>query len=255
MRWLLLGFGEVGSCFAEALRVAGDPVRVYVRRPDAISARGEALGVELASQPHGHDADVVLSCVWAGAAEDVARQAAGTAAAYVDATNAGIAATERMAASVAGFHKAAILAPVARHGARTPMLLAGPRADELAAALNERGFNVRAVGPEPRQAAAIKILRSVATKCIVALLHDMQAAAARYGVEDQVLESAGEFFATEPFADLARTLLRQSGLHAERLAGEMDEVAEALRVAGVSERVPDLAREVFREIAAKGGLT
>jgi 3-hydroxyisobutyrate dehydrogenase-like beta-hydroxyacid dehydrogenase len=148
-----------------------------------------------------------------------------------------------------GFHKGAILAPVARHGAKVPMLLAGPRADETALALNERGFKVRAVGPKPEMAAAIKILRSVATKCIVALLYDMTEAAAHYGVEDQVLESAGEFFATEPFPALARTLLKQSGIHAQRLAGEMDEIAEALRAAGLSERVPELARQVFAEIA------
>ena len=241
MRWAIIGYGEVGSRFAEALRRGGHEVRAYARHPRA------ELTPTLAAALDG--AGAILSCVLASAAEEVASQACTGSAPYVDVTNVGIEATQRLSA-LPGFHKGAILAPVARHGAGSPMLLAGPQAGELAAALNQAGFNVRAVGPEPRQAAAIKILRSVATKCIVALLHDMQTAAAAYGVEDGVLESAGEFFGTEPFAELARTLLRQSGLHAERLAGEMDEIAEALRLAGVSERVPDLAREVFREIAA-----
>jgi 3-hydroxyisobutyrate dehydrogenase-like beta-hydroxyacid dehydrogenase len=247
--WALIGLGEVGGAFAAQLRAHGDDVRAYVCHPEAARDRARALGVELTPTLARavRDAGVVLSCVWAGAAEDVSGEAA-TSAPYIDVTNAGMAATERMASGVPGFHKAAILAPVARHGAQAPMLLAGPRAEELASLLNECGFNVRAVGADPRRAAAIKILRSVATKCIVPLLGDMMAAAEHYGVAGEVLDSAAEFFATEPFADLARTLLKQSALHAERLAGEMDEIAEALRLAGVSERVPDLARDVFREI-------
>lgn len=251
--WGLIGFGEVATHFAKQLRASGEQVQVYARAPNTVKDQAEHLGIQLtpdlATLIRG--ANVVISCVWATAAEDVARQTAkaGIDISYVDVTNAGIAATQRMTETLPGFHKAAILAPVMRHGASAPMLLAGPTANELAEAFNRHGFNVRAVGAEPRQAAAIKILRSVATKCIVALLHDMETAAAHYGVADQVLESAGEFFATEPFADLARTLLRQSAVHAERLAGEMDEIAEALRLAGVPERAPALAKQVFQEIA------
>ncbi|HEX6511943.1 MAG TPA: DUF1932 domain-containing protein, partial [Chloroflexota bacterium] len=149
------------------------------------------------------------------------------------------------------FHKASIMAPVARHGAQAPILLAGPQAMQLSGALNARGFNARPVGTEPRQAVAIKILRSLVTKCIVALLHDMTEAGRRYGIEAQLLDSAAEFFAAEPFPELARTLLRQSEVHAERLAQEMDEIAEALAQAGVPDRVPALAREVFQEIARR----
>jgi 3-hydroxyisobutyrate dehydrogenase-like beta-hydroxyacid dehydrogenase len=240
MRWAIIGYGEVGSRFAEALRSSGQEVRAYARhpRPELTNTLDEAI----------ERADVIISAVLASAAEEVAGQACDGRAPYIDVTNVGIEATQRMSA-LPGFHKGAILAPMARHGATSPMLLAGPQAEELAERLNGCGFNVRAVGAEPRQAAAIKILRSLATKCIVALLHDMTRAAEAYGVADQVLESAGEFFAAEPFPDLARTLLKQSSIHAERLAGEMDEIAEALRAVGGPERVPDLAREVFLEIA------
>jgi 3-hydroxyisobutyrate dehydrogenase-like beta-hydroxyacid dehydrogenase len=264
MKFTLIGFGEVGSRFAAALLEGGQAVRayvrhpeklqtltVYVRHPEKLQGSGGVRVVDsLSAALEG--ADVVISAVWASAAEEVAEQACRGAAAYIDVTNVGIEATQRMS-RLPGFHKGAVLAPVARHGAKSPMLLAGPEAERLAGILNASGFNVRAVGTEPRQAAAIKILRSVATKCIVALLHDMTEAARAYGVEDQVLESAGEFFATEPFADLARTLLRQSAIHAERLAGEMDEIGEALRAVGGPERVPDLAREVFLEIARQSG--
>jgi 3-hydroxyisobutyrate dehydrogenase-like beta-hydroxyacid dehydrogenase len=251
MRWTIIGFGEVGSRFGEALRRAGAEVRTFVRHPEAARERAGELGIELAPDLASavRAADVVISCVWATAAEEVAQQAA-AGGPYIDVTNVGIEATQRMS-SLPGFHKGAILAPVARHGAKSPMLLAGSKADELAELMNQHGFNVRAVGKDPRQSAAIKILRSVATKCIVALLHDMQQAAEKYGVADQVLESAGEFFATEPFPELARTLLRQSAIHAERLAGEMDEIAEALRAVGGPDRVPELARQVFEEIARR----
>ncbi|HLG70450.1 MAG TPA: DUF1932 domain-containing protein [Chloroflexota bacterium] len=250
MKFTLIGLGEVGSRFAAALLSAGHEVAGYVRNPEKVEIQGVRLAGSTAEAIQG--ADVVISAVWASAAEEVAAQACDGRTAYVDVTNVGIEATHRMS-GLPGFHKGAILAPVARHGARAPMLLAGPEAERLAGILNGCGFNVRAVGTEPRQAAAIKILRSIATKCIVALLHDMTDAARAYGVEDQVLESAGEFFATEPFPDLARTLLKQSAIHAERLAGEMDEIAEALREVGGPERVPDLAREVFLEIARQSG--
>jgi 3-hydroxyisobutyrate dehydrogenase-like beta-hydroxyacid dehydrogenase len=245
MKFGLIGFGEVGSRFAEELRAAGADVSVHVRHPEAVRQRAGELGVALSSELT--DADMLISAVWVSAAEEVA-SARVTGKPYIDVTNVGIEATRRMSA-LPGFHKGAILAPVARHGAKSPMLLAGPQAQELAELLNAHGLNVRAVGPKPEQAAAIKILRSVATKCIVALLHDMTHAADAYGVNDQVLESAGEFFASEPFPDLARTLLKQSDIHAERLAGEMDEIVEALRTAGCSDRVPELARQVFQEIA------
>jgi len=247
--WGFIGFGEVGTRFARAVLEHSGKVRVFVRKPDAVLDRDIEVCGSIAELVRA--SDMVVSCVWPGAAVEVAKQAAmaEAPALYLDVNNVGIPACNAMEQTLGlAFHKGAVLAPVARHGAQAPMLVAGPRADELTQALNAHGFKARSVGSKPAQSAAIKILRNLVTKCIVAPLADLLAAAEYYGISDEVLASAGEFLSAEPFPELARMLMIQSKTHARRLAEEMDEVAEALVTAGVSDRVPLLAKQVFQEM-------
>jgi 3-hydroxyisobutyrate dehydrogenase-like beta-hydroxyacid dehydrogenase len=127
----------------------------------------------------------------------------------------------------ARFVDVALLSPVASRGVRTPALASGEAAEDFAALVNPLGMEVVAMGGQPGQAAAQKLLRSVVLKGMAALLLEALRAARAAGVEQwlwrnvvEQLESADEAFAVR--------LLEGTGRHAERRVHEMDAVVELL---------------------------
>ena len=244
-----IGFGEAGGILGAAFAQQGCLVRAYDILLDADGARAAMLaklgkaGVDpaftLADALRG--AKLVISAVTATAARDVVRDAAPllqSGQIFLDinsiSPDAKRANALQIEASGAAYVEAAVMAPVPPQGLRTPMLLGGPRAAELAAALGALGMNTTAVATDIGVASAIKMCRSVMIKGIESLAVECLRAARHYGAEDAVLASlAATFPAMGWTAGQPDYLVSRVAEHGRRRAAEMREVAATVAAAGV----------------------
>lgn len=244
----LLGFGEVGQALAEDLHRTGIGVRAWdIRFPDPESPPSRALrrlpfvAAAAAATDLASGCSLVVSAVTA--AEDPAATASILpglpAGSYVmDLNSVAPATRERCASLVASararYVEAAVMSPIHPRGIASPILLGGPDANEFLPLAHSAGFSGASVcSPSLGVASATKMCRSVIIKGIEALFAESMLAARHYGVEDAVLESLRDLWATRDPRDLATYMIARSIEHGERRAEEMREVAITVRDAGV----------------------
>jgi 3-hydroxyisobutyrate dehydrogenase-like beta-hydroxyacid dehydrogenase len=136
-------------------------------------------------------------------------------------------------------------------GLRTPALASGAAAEELAALLRSLGMDVVAIGDQPGQAAAQKLLRSVVLKGMAALLIETLRAAEAAGVERWLWQNLVEQFTSADEAFAVR-LLEGTARHAERRIHEMEDVVELLEELGQDPAMSAATREVLASVARLG---
>jgi 3-hydroxyisobutyrate dehydrogenase-like beta-hydroxyacid dehydrogenase len=236
-----IGFGEVGQTFAKGL-LGTDSVRLAAYdllfdRPDKrceLIARAETLGVRVAADAAdaGRGARVVVSAVTAAAAREVAETAARwlqPGQIFLDINSASPGTKERAAGAVgaagAQFVEGAVMAAVAGHGLKVPILAGGTAAQTAADLLNPLGMNLTPVATEIGRASATKLARSIVMKGIEAALVQCAAAARRWDVEAEVLASLQQSY---PGVDWKKQVAHA----AERVARHGIRRAEEMREAG-----------------------
>jgi 3-hydroxyisobutyrate dehydrogenase-like beta-hydroxyacid dehydrogenase len=238
-----LGFGEVASRFAGRLRERGARVLAYdvlletARGRDTLGARSVGPPPELLPLATLiAQADIVLSTVTTDVALRVANDCVpllGAGQLYVD-LNATSPSVKRETASViarsgADFVEGAILSAVAVAGADSKVLLCGARAAEAVAVLSQRGLNVHAYGTEIGKASSFKMLRSVFSKGVEALLIECLLAARRAGVEDALWEEIVATMDAASFRDVGGNWVRTHATAHGRRYHEMLQVMDVLR--------------------------
>jgi 3-hydroxyisobutyrate dehydrogenase-like beta-hydroxyacid dehydrogenase len=250
----VLGLGEAGSAIAGDLVAAGVSVRGFD------PAAGDApAGVELVADARAAAAgsDVVLSVNAATVAVEVARSAAGglgPGQVFADLNTAG-AALKRTVAEVvdatgAAFADVALMTPVPGRGLRTPALVSGVGADELARLLGPLGMPIEVLGAEPGAAATRKLLRSVFTKGLAAACIESTRAARAAGCEEWMRAEIADVLAGADAALLER-LLTGSERHATRRIHEVRDARELLGELGVEPRVSAAAEGWLAELEAE----
>jgi len=238
-----VGFGEVASRFAKRLHERGATViasDVFLDRPagrDALVARAAGTPVEFSALRRMiARADIVLSTVTTDVALAAAKQCVPLLRKrqiYVD-LNATAPAVKRETAAVvaqsgADFVEGAILSAVGVAGADAKVLLCGPRADDASATLSRLGLNVHAYGTEIGKASSFKMLRSVFSKGIEALLIECLLAGRRAGVEQALWQEIVATMDAASFDDVGGNWVRTHATAHERRHHEMRQVAEVLR--------------------------
>ena len=231
MRIAVVGLGEAGRLYAEGFadlgaQVSGfDPVAAEdptgVRRDSSIA---EAVG----------DADVVISLVGAAFAKAVLDESLGFMAAdavFADFNTGAPAQKAELAAAAAAaqrrFADVAVMAPVPRAGAKTPLLASGDGAERLVSAWSQLGIPVTAVGPDAGTAAGLKMLRSVFMKGLAAVVLEAASAAEIAGSREWMLaEMASELGPDGPA--LIERLTDGTRQHAGRREHEMRDAADYL---------------------------
>src|SRR3954469_22291380 len=219
----VLGLGEAGTAIAGDLASEGADVRGWDPRPEAgdgIARSGDPGSAALGS-------DVVLSVNAAEVALDAARAVRESLAdgqVFADLNSAGAPLKRELAALIepsgALFADVALMAPVPGRGLRTPALVSGAGAELFAQRMGALGMPVEVVGPEPGQAAARKLLRSVFMKGLAASAIEALAAAAAAGCEDWLREEIVAVL-TSADAQLLDRLESGSRTHAARRVQEM----------------------------------
>jgi 3-hydroxyisobutyrate dehydrogenase-like beta-hydroxyacid dehydrogenase len=245
----LIGFGEVGGIFGHDFSTAGIHVSIYDILLNTEASRTAMLSKAQRCNVRACDtleasilgADLVISAVTASSAASVARQAVPflrSGQIYLD-INSVSPETKReiartLSESAATFVEAAVMAPVAPHRIKVPMLLGGAHASGAANVLHGIGMDVKPVSEQVGVASAIKMCRSIIIKGLEAITVESMFTARRYGAEKLVLESLA---ATYPQMGWTTTLpdylIGRVAEHGKRRAAEMREAAQAVTDAGL----------------------
>jgi len=267
MRVTFVGFGEVAAAFSAALAARGAEIAahdVLMTAPDGIGLlRSRAGSVPVAFQPLRealHDAAFVLSTVTTSVARTAAENCAPhlkPGQVYLDLNATEPQAKKEMApiieASGAKFVEGALLGAVGVTGAKTEILLGGPHARAVEETLTGTlGLNARFYSEEIGNASMFKMLRSVFSKGMEALLIEFLVAAERAGLREDLWNEVVTLFASQPFEKVALNWVRShSGAHGRR-RHEVGQVADVLRGLGVEPVMTSATHRIFERSGQVG---
>src|SRR5215468_4252286 len=168
-----IGFGEAGQAIASGLRETGIermaawdilfPEQTGTKLKEAAGS----LGVRVASSARdaARETDMIISAVTAASSVDAARSVASDLAGnpyYLDINSVSPGRkqeTAKLLGERARYIDVAVIAAIYRARHRTPLLIAGPHAEEISPLLRELEMELSVVGPETGSAAAIKMIR------------------------------------------------------------------------------------------------
>jgi 3-hydroxyisobutyrate dehydrogenase-like beta-hydroxyacid dehydrogenase len=262
-----VGFGEVAARFGEALSQGGAQVLAYdvlLDRPEGVQAlaarvRGKAPAfVPLPQLLAG--AEIVLSTVTTDVALAAARSCAPhlrKGQAFVDLNATAPAVKRDIAALVAptgaDFVEGAILPAVGVMGAKSQVLVCGAAAARVAQALNAAGLNFSPYGEEIGRASTFKLMRSIFSKGLEALLVECLLAGRRAGVGDDLWREIVATIDAKSFEEVGGNWVRTHGTAHARRWHEMVQVAELLRELGVDAPMTGATVALF-ERSTRAGL-
>ncbi len=243
----MLGFGEAGSAFAVALAAAGARVYSYDLRweceDETASSERRAAHPEIEFCGLAEllaAAEILLSTV----TTDAALEAAGACLpgllpgqVYCDLNSTSPRVKRELDALLApagvSFVEGAILGAIGIGGARTRILLGGGGARSLAEKLNALGLDTEAYSDEIGKASAFKMLRSVFSKGLEALLVEFLMAGRKAGLEQHLWREVTELMGGERFDSVARNWVCSHAVAHERRLHEMRQVGELLDELGL----------------------
>ncbi len=261
-----IGFGEAGQAIASGLRetgierIAAWDILFPVPEGARLKAAGEKFGVRLATSAADavRDTDLIVSAVTAAssfeAAQSVADHLAGNPY-YLDINSVSPGRKQETAKLLDGrarYVDVAVIAPIhpARH--KTPLLIAGPHAEEISPLLRELEMQLSIVPGETGKAAAIKMIRSVMIKGMEALSLECFLAASRAGLLEEVTASLKNNYPTLDFTKIADYNIERMASHGERRAAEMEESAVTLRELGLDPLMVEATVARQREMGTLG---
>ena len=242
-----IGFGEVASVFSEALGARGAEVAahdVMMDRPgglDTLRTRDRTGGMRFLPLPGlVAGVDCVLSTVTTSVAVAAARNAAAhlrPGQTYVD-LNATAPTIKREVAAIvsatgAHFVEGAILGAIGVTGAQTKILIGDERGEQSAEMLTRLGLNTVFYSREIGKASTFKMLRSVFSKGLEALLLEYLVAGKRAGIQDDLWQEIVELFTQNSFERVATNWIQTHATAHERRYHEVVQVAAVLRELGL----------------------
>jgi len=253
-----VGFGEVGSTFSKAMAEKGALIHVYdglisqEGGEEVIRSRIQADGIYI--QPLVEvvaRSEYVLSTVTTQAARDVARTCAPhlrTGQIYVDLNSTSPAVKVEIGHIVepsgAHFVEGAILGAVGTAGAKVRLLVAGDKGPEVAETLKTLGLNASFYSPDIGKPAAFKMLRSIFSKGLEALVLEMMIAGRRAGIGKDLWADITGFMTDNPFGRAAANWIQTHAVAYERRYYEMVQVIETMQEINI-EPIMTSATEAF----------
>lgn len=233
----LLGLGEAGRLYAADLAAAG--ARVLGYDPYATFAHHSVRQVEDLAEAVA-DADIVISLVGASAAQAVAAQAlphmrAGAVLADFNTASPGVKSAIAEQAHGAGvlFADVAVLAPVPRAGARTPLMVSGTGARAMEGSLAPLGVPADVIDEPAGAAAGRKLLRSVFMKGLAGVVIETAEAGRSAGSEDWVKAQMADELGPDGAA-LVERLISGSHAHSARRKHEIQDALDYVKELGLA---------------------
>ncbi len=242
-RFGIIGLGEAGGAIAAGLVSAGATVVGYDATPNpVVHERCRSVGVTVVKDVEAlaADADLTICLTSAKVAVSVAEALAPFLTQrhiYSDWNSASPEVKHQIADLVeargAMFVDGAVMAAVPPQRHAVPVLLSGNGAAAFMAAVDGLGMQLENLGPEPGQASAVKMFRSLLVKGLEALLVECIVGADRYGAARRVLTSMNGTLPTEDWNELTTYLVTRAVQHGHRRAEELRQVTVTLAEAGV----------------------
>lgn len=242
-----IGFGEVASIFSKPIRENGVAVAAYDillsqgKGREMLQKRVQAEGIQfLPLAEVVENTGYVLSTVTTHVARAVAQECAALlkpGQIYVDLNSTApcikVEVGEIIQPSGADFVEGAILGAVGATGARTHILTGGTRGKEVAETLTRLGLHVSYYSREIGKASMFKMLRSIFSKGVEALLLELLIAGKRGGIAKDLWSDIVEFMARNPFDLVASNWVQTHAVAYERRYHEMVQVRETMQDIGV----------------------
>lgn len=243
-----VGFGEAAKAFLEGWRSEAplSPLAYDIKTGNAPTAPAkraeyEALAVKgcaSAGEAAGQ-ADVMFSLVTASSAHEAARSVAPfmkKGAFFFDGNSCApqtkVKSAEVIEAAGGRYVDLAIMAPVYPRRHKTPLLIAGPHAEDAQRLLNALGMAPQVQEGPVGAASAIKMTRSVMIKGIEALVCECILSARKQGIDHLIVPSLEESFPGFNWEKRAAYMLERVMTHGRRRADEMREVALTVDLLG-----------------------
>lgn len=261
MRVAFVGFGEVGSAFAAAFAARGAEVTAYdllLEQPEGRARLAARAGDSAIAFQDLGQALLGANTIFSTVTTDVAREAAQASAAHlapgqtwIDLNATGPDVKREIAvlvgASGAAFVEGALLGAVGVSGAQTELLLGGPQGAATARALAEGyGLNVRHYSDEIGKASTYKMLRSVFSKGLEALLIEFLVAGERAGMREDLWQEVVALLGKERFEKVAANWVCSHAVAHERRWHEVVQVAQVLREMGLDPVMTAATETLFR---------
>ncbi|MCI3951891.1 MAG: fldX [Burkholderiales bacterium] len=268
MRVAFIGYGEVASAFSAAVAARGNEVAAYdvlLDQPgglERMKARAGTTSIEFRSLTEAvGGAEYVISTVTTSVAQEAARRCvpqlhAGQRFVDFNATDPALKLeiARIIAPTGAAFVEGAVLGAVGVTGAKTEILLGGPHARRAERDLaGELGLNARFYSEEIGKASMFKMLRSVFSKGLEALLIEFLTAGERAGIREDLWREVTELLANHPFEKTASNWVRSHATAHVRRYHEMKQVANVLRQLDI-EPTMTAATEAFFQRSGTLGL-
>ncbi|SFP31371.1 DUF1932 domain-containing protein [Salibacterium halotolerans] len=238
-----IGFGEVGYEMSKGFN-SGDTHHIFVYDPlyekQETMDRAEKALVSLYSNPAlvaQENLDVLFVAVPAPFAEEawqaVLPYAAGNTF-YVDLSTAGAETKQKVNSKmeekgIETFLDGAIMGPLKQSRHEVPIKISGGEAGAFVEWSRPLGMNATSVSSVPGDATNIKFIRSIFTKGLSTLLHEVMEIAEKINLEDTMLASISQTMNKEPFEDIMNRLITGNVQHAERRVKEMENVIDLIQ--------------------------
>lgn len=262
MKIAYIGFGEAARAFTDSLAahesvqfIAAYDLVQNEAMAQAATQRGLRFETDVAQAIEG--ADWIISAVTADQslnAAESALEALQPGQLFIDINSVSPGRKQKTATLVAqrGAHylDMAVMAPVHPRGHATPVLVAGPQAQDLVPALEKLGFSFEVVGSEPGEATAIKMVRSMFVKGLEALTVETVLAASATGCFDRVVGSLAETFPGLGWPENVSYMFERTLHHGIRRAAEMREVAATYDELGFTGALADKIADVQDKMGA-----
>jgi len=261
----LTGFGDVGQSYAAALKAQGIALVVFHPAPKAAAlAAAERLGLAIETDParaYAAACDLVLNVAPGSQALAAAQLAAPLLrpdALFVDLSAAAPQALRNAATHFGpqSYVDVAIMGAVSIHGHRTPLVASGAGAQRLQQLLAPLGFAVQVL-PDSRagDATALKLVRSVLTKGMDAVVVECLLIAEALGLREALLAQMGDLDSST-LSELMAMFVRTHSPHAPRRLHEVQTIEDTLGDLGLPLIVtPAVRRRYARSIATLGAAT
>ena len=252
-----IGFGEVASVFSRAMRERGAEVAAY----DILEERVRKGGVRFFPLPDlVKRVDYVLSTATTQVARRVAEDCAPhlkPGQVYVDLNSTSpsvkIEAGKIIQPTGAHFVEGAILGAVGATGAATHILAGGAKGKDAAETLSGLGLRVSFYSPEIGKASMFKMLRSIFSKGLEALILELLIAGKRAGIEKDLWKDVSDFMTRTSFDRVAANWTQSHAVAYDRRYHEMVQVRQTMREIGL-DPVMTAATETFFDRSRAIGL-
>ena len=266
MKLGFIGFGEAASAIAKGLY--GEGVR-GILACDAmahdrvlgpvIAARAEETHVSLreTAEEVARNADIIISCTQAKYCLDAfhsVKPFLRKGQIYVDVSACSPKLMEQAAAEIeetgALFADVAMMNSVPKHLHKVPMLACGSGAEAFSGMMSPYHMDIEVIAKEAGKASAVKLIRASIIKGTGALIFQTLIAAEKYGIGQQVLESAcATNDSYENFLERVNDTVK-AAKHAERKIQELSDCADLIDEVGGDSAMTRAAAKVMEYVAS-----